>query len=130
MAVPWAESSTSWVRNPQKSSLNSLPTVDSSHLSILFQTVDIPHPSIHPSIHPSQEEAADEVRLHDLRLERLALKALLDRYRERPPKVDAGLQPSAESIGGVVAVACRCRLESLPGPLSISISNSTECRHV
>eukprot|EP00913_Durusdinium_trenchii_P025487 g23925.t1 len=33
-----------------------------------------------------EEEAADEVRLHDLRLERLALKALLDRYRERPPK--------------------------------------------
>ncbi|CAK9101201.1 unnamed protein product [Durusdinium trenchii] len=35
-----------------------------------------------------EEEAADEVRLHDLRLERLALKALLDRYRERPPKVE------------------------------------------
>ncbi|CAK9101093.1 unnamed protein product [Durusdinium trenchii] len=50
---------------------------------------------------PGLEVAGVDVRLHDLRLERLALKALLDRYRERPPKVDAGLQPSAESIGGL-----------------------------
>ena len=35
-----------------------------------------------------EEQAADEILLHDAQLERLRLRALLDRYLERPPKVE------------------------------------------
>ena len=35
-----------------------------------------------------EQEAADEIRLHDAQLERLRLRTLLDRYSERPPKVE------------------------------------------
>lgn len=35
-----------------------------------------------------EEQAADEILLHDAQLERLRLRTLLDRYVERPPKVE------------------------------------------
>lgn len=35
-----------------------------------------------------EEQAANEILLHDAQLERLRLRALLDRYVERPPKVE------------------------------------------
>ena len=35
-----------------------------------------------------EEQAADEILLHDVQLERVRLRALLDRYVERPPKAE------------------------------------------
>eukprot|EP00438_Fugacium_kawagutii_P001308 Skav226292 [mRNA] locus=scaffold3301:259179:261894:+ [translate_table: standard] len=35
-----------------------------------------------------EDQAADEILLHDVQLERLRLRGLLDRYMERPPKVE------------------------------------------
>ena len=50
-----------------------------------------------------EEQASDDVRLHDCQLQQLRLRALLERYSERRPKAEE-LAERYERLGGAPAV--------------------------